>query len=78
MAGPHTLGQKGENIMTEKQRKYVRHTVEGEGFDYTFRYYTEFKEVSDRTFHKLRKNYIKAANALDDYIGVVDDEDDED
>lgn len=42
--------------------------VEQEGFDYTFRSYSEFPDVKDRKFHKLRKAYVEAAEKLEDYL----------
>jgi hypothetical protein len=47
---------------------YVRSKMEGEGFDYCFRDYAEFEEVQDTEFHKLRKVYVDAADALEKYI----------
>ncbi len=50
------------NLSSVKQR------VNNEGFDYCFRHYSNFKEIQDDEFHKLRKAYIEAANALEKYI----------
>ena len=47
--------------------------VDNEGFDYAFRNYSDFKEVKDEEFHKLRKAYVDAADALAEYIGVDED-----
>lgn len=47
---------------------HVRATVENEGFDYAFRSYSDFHEVKDKKFHKLREAYLAAAKALEDYI----------
>ena len=44
--------------------------VENEGFDYAFRNYSDFKEVKDNEFHKLRRAYVEAADALSEYIGA--------
>lgn len=46
----------------------VRDRIELEGFDYAFRFYSDFKEVDDPEFHRLREAYVAAAQALDDYI----------
>ena len=43
--------------------------VENEGFDYAFRNYSDFKDVKDEEFHRLRKAYVDAAEALSEYIG---------
>jgi hypothetical protein len=46
----------------------VTAVVENEGFDYAFRFYSSFKEVKDVEFHLLRQAYVKAANALAEYL----------
>jgi hypothetical protein len=48
-------------------------TIEAEGFDYAFRFYSSFKEIKDKKFHSLRKAYIKAAQNLSDYCRVEED-----
>lgn len=53
---------------------YVRATVDNEGFDYAFRHYHNFNEIKDDKFHKLRKAYVEAAQALADYTGCDDAE----
>ena len=54
--------------------RYVWEVVDNEGFDYAFRNYSDFKEVTDEKFQDLRKAYVDAANALSTYVGC-DDED---
>lgn len=39
-----------------------------EGFDYCFRYYSDFDEIKDKKFHNLRLAYIKAAEDLEQYV----------
>ena len=46
----------------------VRYKTESEWFDYAFRHYSDFEEVKDSEFHRLRKAYVDAANALDKYL----------
>jgi hypothetical protein len=48
-------------------------TIESEGFDYAFRFYSSFKDVKDKKFHSLRKAYVKAAQELSDYIRLEED-----
>jgi hypothetical protein len=57
--------------------KYVRQIVDQEGFDYAFRHKTDFKEVKDEEFHRLRQAYVEAANALGEYTGCDDEDFDE-
>jgi len=54
----------------EDEFEPVRQRVEQEGFDYTFRSYSTFKEINDKEFHKLRVAYVWAAEALSEYIGL--------
>lgn len=54
--------------MKKKEREFVKDTIESEGFDYTFRYYSYFNEIKDPLFHKLREDYVAAAKALEEYL----------
>ncbi len=51
----------------------LQSTCESEGFDYAFRFYSDFSEVKDKKFHSLRKAYVKAAQALSDYCRLEED-----
>ena len=55
----------------------VRYRMDEEGFDYCFRAYSNFSEVKDEEFHKLREAYIAAADALENYINEASSGDDE-
>ncbi len=57
-------------MMKTDELEVVRDTVEMEGFDYAFRFYSAFDEIKDEEFHKRRKAYVDAAKALDEYIGT--------
>ena len=57
-------------MMNGKQLDYVRDKVENEGFHYCFTGYSDFKDIKDEEFHKLREAYVKAAEQLADYLGV--------
>lgn len=59
--------------MKKRDRETVQTTVESEGFDYTFRKYTSFKEIKDEEFHRLRTAYIEAAKALAEYCELEGD-----
>lgn len=56
--------------MTGKELDYIRGCVEQEGFDYCFRHYSNFDEIKDEEFHKLRVSYEDAANALAEYLNL--------
>ena len=47
---------------------YVKSRINQEGFDYCFIHYSEFFELKDKKFHKLRLNYIKSQQELKKYV----------
>lgn len=51
----------------------VRECVQSEGFEYTLLHYSDFADVDDSEFHRLRRDYIAAQKALAEYIGVEDE-----
>lgn len=59
--------------MKGSDAKDVCDRVNNEGFHYAFLHYSDFKEVKDREFHKLRKAYIAATKKLADYLGLEDE-----
>ena len=50
----------------------VLNTIESEGFDYTFVHYDDFKQIKDKEFHKLRKEFLKSRRNLEKYLGIDD------
>jgi hypothetical protein len=46
----------------------VKYRIEEEGLDYCFRCYSNFDEIEDTEFHKLRERYIAASKALEKYV----------
>lgn len=54
--------------MEDTDFTYLLARMNQEGFDYCFRKYSSFKEFTDPNFHKLRLEYIEAANRLEEYI----------
>ena len=59
--------------MTDDEKQEVAFRIDQEGFDYTFMHYSDFSEISDSEFHKLRQAYIDAANALQEYVGELEE-----
>ena len=59
-------------MITDKQKELLLYKMDAEGFDYCFRNYSNWKEIKDTEFHKLRKAYMEAANALEEYINKED------
>jgi hypothetical protein len=58
--------------MKAKDKEKLQNAVECEGFDYAFKYYSQFKEVKDEEFHRLRTEYVAARDKLAEYIGMAD------
>jgi hypothetical protein len=56
--------------MTPQQLDYIRSTISNEGFSYTFHGYSDFPDVKDEEFHKLRKEYIEASKKLAKYLNI--------
>lgn len=56
--------------MTGKEFGYVKDTIEDEGFSYAFIDYSDYSEIEDEEFHRLRKAYVNADEALREYLGV--------
>jgi len=56
--------------MTGPELDYVRDTIEQEGFDYTFTGYSDFEDIRDTEFHRLREEYVAAKEALATFLGV--------
>ena len=67
---------------------YLHAKMGDEGFHYCFKHYSDFEEIEDEEFHKLRKIYLEVAEQLEKYIQnkyyeanwevEYDDEDEED
>lgn len=51
-----------------KELQSVRDRMDYEGIDYCFRDYSDFEEVEDKEFQRLRQAYVDAANALEKYL----------
>ncbi len=55
--------------MTKEEKLELFEAIEGEGFNYAFSHYSDWKEIKDKEFHILRKAYLKAEKSLNKYIG---------
>lgn len=56
--------------MNYEEMDDVRSRADQEGFDYCFTGYSDFKEIKDEEFHKLRVAYVEAAEKLKKYLGI--------
>jgi len=54
--------------MTIEEKEDVIYRIENEGIDYTFNGYSTFLEIEDEKFHKLRKNYIKSCDEMNEHL----------
>lgn len=55
--------------MVKLERQKVREDIDNEGFDYAFQNYSDYRDIEDEEFHRLRLAYLAARKALEDYIG---------
>ena len=63
--------------MGQIEMRYVRSTINNEGFDYCFRCYSNFEDIKDEKFHELRKAYLKAAKELEKHVNENSGQNDE-
>lgn len=54
--------------MTNSDAGYVKCTIQNEGFEYCFLHYSDFKNIEDELFHKLRNQYLDSMDELQKYI----------
>lgn len=52
----------------QEQIEYVSNKIRDEGFHYCFNSYSDFPNIEDKKFHKLRLAYIKSADKLENYV----------
>ena len=52
----------------KEEWEYVYIKMIDEGFHYCFKHYSSFEDIKDEEFHRLRTNYLKSANDLEEYI----------
>ena len=61
-------------MLTNEDKFTLDSAVDCEGFDYCFRFLSNWGEIKDKRFHKLLKAYQEAADALEEYIRPDEDE----
>lgn len=57
--------------MTEDEKENwerLNYRMGEEGFHYCFESYSNWKEIEDEKFHKLREQYLKSAEELEEYV----------
>ncbi len=50
--------------------RYVVETIENEGFYYAMKDYSDYTEVEDEEFHKLRKEFLETGEKLGEYLRI--------
>ena len=58
--------------MDKHQKQAVNNITENEGFDYAFVHFSDFEDIENEEFHKLRKEYLAARQRLADLIGFTE------
>jgi hypothetical protein len=56
--------------MNKEDRNYLLSKIDNEGFDYTFIDYSDFEDINDDKFHRLRNEYKQAKEKLAEYLGL--------
>jgi hypothetical protein len=56
--------------MKAKDLDYIRACVDTDGFDYAMNDYSDYKEIEDAEFHKLRLAYAQSRKALAEYLNL--------
>ena len=59
--------------MNESSLGYVCQCVESEGFDYAFAHYSDFSEVKNEEFQRLKSELLDARKKLAEFLGVEDE-----
>jgi len=54
--------------MTQEEKEIVIAEMDSSGMQYAFESYSDFKEIKDEEFHKLRIAFLKASEELEDYL----------
>jgi len=59
--------------MTNDEKEYVSNTIDNEGFDYAFMSYSDFSDIEDEEFHKLRRMYLNVVDAMNKLLTIKGD-----
>ena len=59
---------------TREKIDFLLSKMNSEGFDYCFTSYSDWKEIESKSFHQLRRKYIKAKAGLEKYINKLNEE----
>jgi len=59
--------------MDKHQIQTVLDVIEQEGFDYAFVEYSNFDDIENEEFHKIRREYLVARDKLAKLIGYMEE-----
>ncbi len=48
--------------------KSIKYRIKEEGIEYTFKHYSDFKEIQDQEFHQKRLKLIESMSDIEEYI----------
>jgi hypothetical protein len=54
--------------ITRQTKKDIEYRIQEEGFDYTFLHYSEWVEINDPKFHRLRTAFEKTREELEKHV----------
>jgi len=57
--------------MIEDDKKYIQDIVYDEGFDNAMVHYSNFEEIDDEDFHRLRQELLRARSEIMRYLEIV-------
>lgn len=55
----------------------LRSKIEDEGFDHAVAEYSDWGEILDEEFHRLRETYLEVKSAFMEYVDSMDEPDEE-
>lgn len=55
-------------INTKEDWETVNYRIDSEGIGYCFEHYSNFDEIKDEEFHRLRKELLKSINDIRKYV----------
>lgn len=55
----------------------LKNKIESEGFDYAVSEYSEWGEILDQEFHRMREAYIEIRTSFQEYVDSMYESDDE-
>lgn len=62
------IAAKIDTQITFQNFERVKYRMDEEGFDYCFDGYSNWEEIKDKEFHRLRLQYLQSAKDLRNYI----------